>query len=107
MLIALTIRLQKYKPEYLLKMTKTRMSSSIELYHAIAVNAVIARGSTRFAPYMSKLAPVIPLVPVTFAMLLRVSYYRTRTFRLHIGDVALYYKMQVFSDCTVCTAYAT
>lgn len=44
---------QKYRPEYLLKMKKMIDDISIELYQAMAVNAVMDRGIVRSAPYTS------------------------------------------------------
>lgn len=38
-----TSRLQKYSPSYFLKRMKTRKMSSMALYHAMAVKAVMAR----------------------------------------------------------------
>lgn len=64
------MRLQKYSPEYVRKMKKINIIISAELYQAIAVKAVIARGIKRLAPKASKLPPEMPLPSPVSAILL-------------------------------------
>jgi hypothetical protein len=79
MLTAFMSRLQKYNPLYRLNMKKPNTMTSIELYQAMAVKAVIARGIVRFAPNTSKFPPTIPLLLVVWGIIIVVGEESTAT----------------------------